>query len=102
MTEHTKKTAPPTETLTPHFSAKIPQKIGGRFESFLPKCSVLCRRSGPTGHFLTFPHDGTRPTHMKVDHVRLGAIQTGFHSHIPSRVSLWNKIGLIICILTLH
>lgn len=36
------------------------------------------------------------------DRVRLCEIPTGFHSHIPSQLSPWNKIGLIICILTLH
>lgn len=54
--------------------------------------------------FLTFPYDSP-VTHFQWTRVRLGTIQTGFHTQ-SSRSSLspaflWNKIGLIICILTL-
>lgn len=55
--------------------------------------------------FLTFPYDSL-DTHFQWTRVRLGTIQTGFHTQ-SSRSSfspafLWNKIGLIICILTLR
>lgn len=54
--------------------------------------------------FLTFPQSWH--THLQWTHVRSGTIQTGFHTQ-SSRSSLspaflWNKIGLIICILTLR